>query len=314
MGAVDSRPAARFEEAGLTLFERGWLSSNNVLFRAVGDGESVLVDSGYWSHAEQTVALVRAALGEASLDRVLNTHLHSDHCGGNHALQIAFGCAVTVPAAEASKVDGWDEARLTYQATGQQCPRFVREGIVDAGESIRLGPLVWQVIGAPGHDPESVILHQQDLKLLISADALWENGFGVVFPEIEGVGAFSDVARTLDCIAALPIDWVIPGHGAPFSDIGDALGRARSRLDGFVASPLRHARHAAKVLLKFHLLEHQVVRRDALQCWMRATPYTGRLHASYFAQLPFDDWIDSLVRELASNRVLRVDGDSIHNL
>src|SRR5690606_6700204 len=73
---------------GLTVLERGWLSSNNVLIHAApGEPGAVLVDSGHVVHAEQTVALVRHALraGEP-LVRVVNTHLHSDHCGGNAAL------------------------------------------------------------------------------------------------------------------------------------------------------------------------------------------------------------------------------------
>lgn len=70
---------------GVTVFERGWLSANNILLQ---DAErSVLVDSGYMTHAAQTCALVRQALGERALDLLVNTHLHSDHCGGNAALQ-----------------------------------------------------------------------------------------------------------------------------------------------------------------------------------------------------------------------------------
>src|SRR5207237_217473 len=72
----------------LRVFERGWLSSNNVLF--LGREETALVDSGYATHAEQTVALVTHALGGRTLDRLVNTHLHSDHCGGNAALQATF--------------------------------------------------------------------------------------------------------------------------------------------------------------------------------------------------------------------------------
>src|ERR1700712_136322 len=114
----------RFEAAGLTVFERGWLSSNNVLFAGDGAHGPTLVDSGYCTHAAQTVARVRRALGPKPLERLLNTHLHSDHCGGNHALQRAFDCEISVPAGEAAKVDAWDEDRLTYRVTGQQCPMF----------------------------------------------------------------------------------------------------------------------------------------------------------------------------------------------
>ena len=45
---------------GVQVFERGWLSSNNVLF--LGAQSTALVDSGYCAHAEQTLALVAAAL------------------------------------------------------------------------------------------------------------------------------------------------------------------------------------------------------------------------------------------------------------
>src|SRR5690606_25945662 len=65
----------------IQVFERGWLSSNNILF--TGADGTALVDSGYVTHAPQTLALVRQVLAGRPLERLLNTHLHSDHCGGN---------------------------------------------------------------------------------------------------------------------------------------------------------------------------------------------------------------------------------------
>ena len=46
-----------------------------------------MVDTGYCIHAEQTLALVEAALQGAPLQRIVNTHLHNDHCGGNALLR-----------------------------------------------------------------------------------------------------------------------------------------------------------------------------------------------------------------------------------
>jgi len=303
--------ARLFEQAGLTLFERGWLSSNNMLF--VAGADSVLVDTGYSSHAEQTVALVRRALRGASLRKIVNTHLHSDHCGANHALQVAFESSVDVPIGEASKVDTWDEARLTYRDTGQACPRFVRHGVVVPGDELRLGPLDWRALAAPGHDPESVVLFQPELKILLSADALWENGFGVVFPEIEGEGAFDQVAATLDLVESLGAEVVVPGHGAPFGHVDAAVARARSRLDTFVRFPQRHARHAAKVLVKFHLLEHQSRTWGELVQWMRNTRYLRLLHSRYFAATAWGAWSQALVDELCNAGALRRDARTIHN-
>ena len=67
--------------AGVSVFERGWLSANNILLRPThgGEGPTALIDTGYCTYATQTVALVEQALGTQPLDLVLNTHLHSDH-------------------------------------------------------------------------------------------------------------------------------------------------------------------------------------------------------------------------------------------
>jgi glyoxylase-like metal-dependent hydrolase (beta-lactamase superfamily II) len=301
-----------FGRAGLTVFERGWLSSNNVLFDA-GGAEPVLVDTGYASHAEQTVALVRHALGGRRLARVVNTHLHSDHCGGNHALQQAFACTIDVPGGEVDAVDAWDEEALTFRATGQHCPRFARSGTLAAGGAVRLGRLDWQVIGSPGHDPHSVVLHQPELALLISADALWENGFGLVFPALEGLDGFDDVRATLDRLAELRVRSVIPGHGRPFEGFEPALERAHRRLDGFVADPLRHARHAAKVLIKFHLMELQRQTLEDLGVWIEATPLLRDVHRHFGGATSRRDWWMALVGELAASGALRLDGEHVAN-
>ncbi|MGV3654865.1 MAG: MBL fold metallo-hydrolase [Noviherbaspirillum sp.] len=244
------------------VLERGWLSSNNILF--TGRTGTALADSGYATHAPQTVALVASLLDGRKLDLLLNTHLHSDHCGGNAALQKAWGCRTLIPAADAASVRAWDEAALTYRATGQQCPRFGFDATLAPGDLLELGDLEWQVLGAPGHDPHSVILYCPRERILISADALWENGFGVVFPELEGESGFAETRATLELIASLDIRLVIPGHGAPFTDAGRALATAFSRLDYLAADPVRNARNAVKVLLKFLLLERRRIALDVL--------------------------------------------------
>ncbi len=201
--------------ASVRVFERGWLSSNNVLL--IDNDCAALVDTGYATHAQQTRALVQQTLGERPLDLIVNTHLHSDHCGGNALLQATWPCRTLIPACEAGAVRDWDEARLTFRATAQTCERFVFTGTIAPGVMLRLGALDWQVLGAPGHDPHSLMLYCAAERLLISADALWENGFGVIFPELEGESGFAEQQAVLEAIAALDVRVVIPGHGAPFT-------------------------------------------------------------------------------------------------
>jgi glyoxylase-like metal-dependent hydrolase (beta-lactamase superfamily II) len=256
---------------GLTVFERGWLSSNNVLLHGLGDG-AVLVDSSHTLHAGQTVALVDHALAGEALRQLVNTHLHSDHCGGNAAVQRRWGCRIDIPPGDYAAVCTWDEDALSYRSTGQTCERFSPDGRIEPGHMLQVGTRRWQALAAPGHDPHSLVLFDAGQGVLISADALWENGFGLVFPELDGERAFDDVGQTLDLIESLDARWVIPGHGAPFADVADALQRARRRLDGFKADPVRHARHAIRVLVKFHLLEVQRQPLQGFRQWFESTP------------------------------------------
>ena len=297
---------------GLHVFERGWLSANNILFTD-GD-ETLLVDSGYCAHASQTVSLLESVLGERPLNVLVNTHLHSDHCGGNAALQRRYPELKTwIPPGQAQYVAQWDPVALTYLPTGQRCPEFKFDQTIQPGGELRFGTANWQVHAAAGHDPHSLVFFEPTGKILISADALWENGFGVVFPELEGADAFEQVAATLDMIERLAPKTVIPGHGPVFSYAPAVLARARQRLDSFVKNPLKHAHHAAKVLLKFKLLETQRQSFDEFSQWAVATPYVAQIRARFFADVPLVAWIELLCAELVAAGVARKDGLYILN-
>jgi glyoxylase-like metal-dependent hydrolase (beta-lactamase superfamily II) len=296
--------------ATMRVFERGWLSSNNILF--AGRDGSALVDSGYATHAPQTVALVAHALQGRPLDRLINTHLHSDHCGGNAALQRAYRCRTAIPASEADKVRTWNEDELTYAATGQQCERFAFDDTLAPGDVMTLGDMDWQVLGAPGHDPHSLIFYCADERILISADALWENGFGVVFPELEGESGFAEVRATLELIASLDVKLVIPGHGAPFADVGKALATAFSRVDYFAADPVRNAQNAIKVLLKFLLLDKQSIPLDSLLPLLSGMRLFGEANRRYLNQ-PDAELAQWAVAQLVRAGAAEVAGGALHN-
>lgn len=300
--------------AGVTVLERGWLSSNSIVL--VGPDHTALVDSGYGLHASQTVALVDAVLQSGTLDLLVNTHLHSDHCGGNAALQSAYPALQTcIPPGQATHVLAWDAEALTYTPSGQTCPPFTFSTTLQPGTDITLGGCAWQVHAAPGHDPHSVILFEPASRTLVSADALWERGFGVVFPAIDGDDAFDEVAQTLDLIEALQPQVVIPGHGAPFSTgVPDAIAYARARLDYFVAHPAKHRQYAAKVMLKFKLLEVQQIHIAALMAWVGSTAYLVTLLAQQYPDLPFADQVTQLLAELVQSGAATLHGTMVRNV
>jgi glyoxylase-like metal-dependent hydrolase (beta-lactamase superfamily II) len=199
---------------------------------------------------------------------------------------------------------------LSYEATGQRIERCGIDGTVDPGSAFVAGGREWEVLAAPGHDPHSVLFFDRANGLLVSADALWENGFGLVFPEIAGEPGFDDVGATLEMIAALPVKRVVPGHGAPFADVRGALDRAFERLRGLKADPARHARHALKVLIKYHLMEERSQDEAALLAWAGSTPLLAGLWQRFPPRgLPSAAaWAAAAVQEMVQSGALRREG------
>lgn len=267
----------------LLVLERGWLSSNSILFL---EGEqAALIDSGYVTQAHQTVALLEHALAGRRLTRLLNTHSHSDHIGGNAAVTAAFGCQVIVPQGIDATIAEWDEEALLLSPLGQSAARFRHDATISAGTEVELGSLIWKAIAVPGHDMDALAFHNTERRLLISGDALWRNGFGVVFSELlghpEGAGGLKAARQTLDVLASLPVEVVIPGHGAPFVEVDDALERAYQRLSVFEQNVDLLARHALKVILVFALLERRQLPRADLPEFLSSLSFCQSVNARY---------------------------------
>ncbi|MBU3587992.1 MBL fold metallo-hydrolase [Polynucleobacter sp. 31A-FELB] len=298
---------------GIDIFERGWLSANNIFL--FGNDDVSLVDTGYCAHQQMTVDLVFNALkqhGLKTLNKVVNTHLHSDHCGGNAALSEQFDCEIWIPKAEAVAVQNWDESLLSFQQLGQECPRFTHHALLVPGEEIILGPYRWQILAAPGHDNHSIMLYQEQHQILISADALWEEGFGVIFPELWGEGGFEEVAQTLELIEGLPVALVIPGHGKPFTDVKKSIETAKSRLDYLSSDADRNARHGAKVLLKYKLLEWRNQELAKVNQWISGTPaMEGIRQQMNLGVEEFQAW---LVQALVKSKAATIEKDHLINL
>jgi glyoxylase-like metal-dependent hydrolase (beta-lactamase superfamily II) len=288
----------------MRVLERGWVSSNNILLFD-SDDSATLIDTGYVAHSEQTLLLVRHALDGRKLARIINTHLHSDHCGGNALLKKTLGPTVVIPPGHAEAVGRWDDAALGYSACGQACDRFMHDALIQPGERLMLAGGEWQAFASPGHDPHSIVLWNSHDRTLISADALWQLGFGAIFAEVEGQSGFAEQRAILELIKELQPHLVIPGHGAPFTHVDQALARAFARLDALEASPVRNARNVIRTLIKFHLLIVQQVTMDDLIARCGRWRYARIVNEQYFG-LPFSELIRRTVDELAAGGALEL--------
>ena len=297
---------------GFCFFERGWLSSNSLLVQ--NEHHAAVFDTGYTSHAPQLIQLLQKELNGKALDLIVNSHLHSDHCGGNSLLQSVFPQVdIQIPTRQFNDVLCWDDSLLTYEVTGQSCSPFTPTLHLRDGDLIETGGVCWQVFAAPGHDNDEFIFLQPDFNILLSADALWENGLGVVFPEFLGGIGFENVAKTLDLIQSLNPMLVLPGHGSYFSDIDSSLSQTRRKLDLFSKSADAHALYSAKVLLKFKLLEIQKISINDFVNWALNIQMLGMIHSHFFSVFNKKLWIENLIQELVSRGAAEMHGNYLYN-
>jgi len=277
---------------GLRVIERGWLSANNILLFAP-EG-ATLVDSGYGAHAPQTIALLERALAGDRLERLVNTHCHSDHMGGNAAIRSKYRCRTSIPAGEAPIIDRWDEQALILSVADQRAERFRYDDTFADGDALPMGGLEWRVIAAPGHDPNAVVFYSPESRTLISGDALWEHGFGAVFPQLSGrETALAETRATLDAIAKLDVEAVVPGHGRVFGEVAAALERAYYRLEGYEEDVSRLARHCVKVAFSFAMLEKRTMPLAEVPAYLARVPILADINRRYLGMpaAEFAEWI-----------------------
>jgi glyoxylase-like metal-dependent hydrolase (beta-lactamase superfamily II) len=132
----------------------------------------------------------------------------------------------------------------------------------------------------------ALVFYNAEHRILISGDALWEHGFGLVMPPEVDPAALPATRTTIEMLAALDAAVVIPGHGEPFTDVAAALNRARKRIVAFEADSLRVARHALKVILMFALLDRQRMRLDEMPAYVARIGIYRDFNALFFRVSP----------------------------
>ena len=298
----------------MSFIERDWLSANHVMFR--DDGNATLIDSGYGKFNDITFAKVDAVLdewGNPSLDRIINTHIHSDHIGGNAELQRAHpGCSITVPVDEQPALVNWDAPEQMLSYADQAAERFAWDDVIEPGQTVQLGGEAWQAIATPGHDMGSLVFYSPKLRILISADALWENGFGFVPPQSMDPKPLAAQRATFRHVAELDVALVIPGHGPMFADFSGALARASAKLEAFAEDDLRIAKSVVKAMFIYSMMWRGEMALADVPAYLAHIGVHRDYNAQFFrmSNEAFADW---LINEAVRAGKARVDGTLVRS-
>jgi hydroxyacylglutathione hydrolase len=184
------------------------LEQNCTLFWCTATMRAAVVDPG------GDLPRVRSAItqAEVTVEKILVTHGHADHCGEAGTLAKELGVPIEGP----HEADRFWLARLEEDCRkwGLRGQAFEPDRWLDEGDTVTVGDLVLDTYLCPGHTPGHVVFHHPPSKLAIVGDVIFQGSVGRTdFP-------LSDPQALVDSIVTklwpLGDDTVfLPGHGKP---------------------------------------------------------------------------------------------------
>jgi len=231
----------------------------------VGRGPVTLIDTGPkfpGAFEELKAGIERAGFGLEDIERILLSHGHLDHFGLVRSLREAAGrpipCHIHAEdrwrvTAEVHHEEMWtDEAdrfmamvdmpaeevervRKRFELFGLLCDPVqdvlpMEDGDVFQGKDYRL-----QVVHTPGHSTGTCCFYEPDRRILFSGDHvighITPNPFVEISrsrlrdPQYRSLRAYLD---SLERLTLLKVDLVLPGHGAPVTDLAALVAGYRA--------------------------------------------------------------------------------------
>ncbi len=207
--------------AGKTWIARGPTNSGVV---ESGEGGVLLIDSG--NDADAGRKLLRACESAGlKIAAIANTHSNADHCGGNAFIQARTTCKIIATATEAAFIER-PMLEPSYLWGGFPLPSLRHKFLV--AEASRVTDIIAPPCLVPDSDVKALPLpgHFFAMAGFMTSDGVFFAADTLASSEILAkypVFYLYDVAAflaTLDTLAALEAEWIVPSHAPPTRDIG----------------------------------------------------------------------------------------------
>jgi glyoxylase-like metal-dependent hydrolase (beta-lactamase superfamily II) len=189
---------------------------------------AVLVDSGI----DENFARKLCRLLEKPAKFLINTHSHSDHCGGNAFLKDKFSVHVLAPEIERQIIES--PILEPFYLFGAAPPKELQTKFLMAkpcrvDETLEPGTLTLQdvtlsIVPLGGHSPNQVGVAVD--KILFCADALFSKG-AIEKYKMFVVYDVKNFLQTLDLLERSKYDFFLPSHGDLTGDITELLNLNR---------------------------------------------------------------------------------------
>ena len=157
-----------------------------------------------------------AAQAGVTIEKILVTHGHIDHCGQAGILAEDLGVPIEGPHEEdLFWISRLEEDGQRYGINGRP---FTSDRYLVDGDTVTVGKLTFNVRHCPGHTPGHVIFHHPESKLAIVGDVLFQGSIGRTdFPRGNHQDLVDAITRKLWPMG--DDTHFVPGHG-PMSTFG----------------------------------------------------------------------------------------------
>jgi len=207
----------------------------------------LLIDTGMCSDAafnELRRQLAEIGIQPQNLTEILVTHFHIDHVGLISRLRKLSGAKLLVSAKESQATrlvtsqSHWERWVHFYEEAG--IPTEILEQMLRAtpsqlyseiyeelcrpsrslknGDEISIGGYSFWAVWTPGHSPGHICLYEPERRLLIAGDHILLTITPHVTQWREEGNPLAEYLTSLEKVAKLDVNFVLPGHGELFTD------------------------------------------------------------------------------------------------
>ena len=111
------------------------------------------------------------------LKYIINTHGHVDHIAANGAIKFATRALILIHKEDAPLLEKYDK-NLSIFFEKEAASSGIADEFVNDGDIIEFGNVKLKVIHTPGHTSGSICLYNEQEKVLISGDTLYDESIG----------------------------------------------------------------------------------------------------------------------------------------
>lgn len=181
--------------------------------------EAVIIDCGCFDEFEWDDIEIYIKNNGLKPVHLLNTHLHFDHCLGNHFAYKTFGLKPEASIKDSSTYDNMRNQLRMFLGTDElyhEQPAIGRD--LKQNDKVEFGKTVFDVIETPGHTPGGICFYCKEDGMLWAGDTLFRGSIGRT--DLPGGNYRELVYGIAEKLLTLPEDTqVYCGHG-PSTSIG----------------------------------------------------------------------------------------------